>query len=120
VSALAKRPARRYNGKNGAKGKWAVTKEQLVSIVETQGMNLLHGILVLVVGFFVVHWVLKLMERSRAVLRIEPTLRGFLENLIRIVLYVTVVLTAAGAMGIPLTSFVTILASAGVAISLAT
>ena len=95
------------------------TKEQIFSIVQEQGMNLLHGIIVLAVGFFLAHWIIKLMERSRKLVRIEPTLKGFLENLLRLLLYVSVVLTAAGVMGIPLTSFVTILASAGVAISLA-
>ena len=95
------------------------TKEELLNIIQTQGMNLLHGLIVLAVGFFLIHWVIRLMERSRPFLRIEPTLKGFLENLIRLLLYVTVILTAAGVMGIPLTSFVTILASAGVAISLA-
>ncbi len=96
-----------------------MTKERLLEIIETQGMRLLGGIAVLAVGFFLAHWIVRFMERSRRLVRIEPTLRGFLENLLRILLYATVILTAVGVMGIPLTSFVTILASAGVAVSLA-
>ena len=87
--------------------------------LETQGVGLLRGILVLVVGFFLVHWVLKLLSRNDKYVRIEPTLKGFLDNLIRIVMYVVVILTAANVMGIPMTSIVTLVASAGVAISLA-
>ena len=82
-------------------------------------MNLLRGVLVLVVGLFVVHWISKLLSRSEKVLRIEPTLKSFLGNLLRILLYVIVVLTAANVMGVPMTSVVTLLASAGVAVSLA-
>ena len=89
------------------------------TFLETQGVNLLRGILVLVVGFFLVHWVIKLLGKNDKYVRIEPTLKGFLDNLIRIVMYVVVILTAANIMGIPMTSIVTLVASAGVAISLA-
>ncbi len=92
---------------------------QIVNVLQTQGMHLFSGLLVLVAGLFIARWVVRLLERSRKFIRIEPTLRGFLENLIKLLLYVTVVLTSAGVMGIPMTSFVTLLASAGVAISLA-
>lgn len=93
--------------------------DKIVDIVKEQGIKLLGGIIVLAVGLFLIHWIMKFLKRSDKFVKIEPTLRGFLQNLLKLVLYVIVVLTAAGVMGIPLTSFVTILASAGVAISLA-
>ncbi|MBQ9325581.1 MAG: mechanosensitive ion channel [Clostridia bacterium] len=93
---------------------------ELMSFLKTQGIGLLRGILVLVIGFFVVHYLLKFVSRHGTErLQVNPNVRGFLDNAIRIVLYVTVVLTAANVMGIPLTSIVTLLASAGVAVSLA-
>ncbi len=94
---------------------WSIIRE----IVEKQGMKLLSGLIVLAVGFFLTHWILKFVARNQRFVRIEPTLKGFLENLLKLVLYIVVILTAASVMGIPLTSFVTLLASAGVAISLA-
>lgn len=93
--------------------------ESILKIFETMGVKLLYGIIVLVVGLFLVHWLMKFLSGSEVFNKIEATLRGFLENLIKIGLYIVVVLTAASVMGIPLTSFVTILASAGVAVSLA-
>lgn len=93
--------------------------KDIATYLTTQGVNLLRGILVLVIGLFLVHWIIKLLERNQKFVKIEPTLKGFLDNLIRIVLYAIVILTAASVMGIPLTSFLTIIASAGVAISLA-
>ena len=89
------------------------------TFLETQGINLLRGILVLVVGFFLIHWILKLLSKNDKYVHIEPTLKGFLDNLIRIGLYIVVILTAANVMGIPMTSIVTLVASAGVAVSLA-
>ena len=93
--------------------------ETIIKIAEEQGMKLLGGIIVIAVGFMLVRWVLKLLGRSERFTKIEPTIRGFLQNLIKAVLYIIVVLTAANVMGIPLTSFVTLLGSAGVAVSLA-
>ena len=93
--------------------------KDIMTYLSTQGINLLKGILVLVIGFFLVHWIIKLVERNQRFIKIEPTLKGFLDNLIRIVLYIIVILTAANVMGIPLTSVITIIASAGVAVSLA-
>ena len=87
--------------------------------LSTQGINLLRGILVLVVGFFLVHWALKLVSRNEKYIRMDPTLKGFLDNLMRIVLYIVVILTAVNVMGIPMTSVVALVASAGVAISMA-
>ena len=93
--------------------------DTIIKIIEAQGMKLLGGILILVVGFFFIHWTMKFLKRSDKFVKIEPTLRGFLQNLVKLLLYIIVILTAANVMGVPLTSFVTLLASAGVAISLA-
>jgi small conductance mechanosensitive channel len=96
-----------------------MTRESIKDFLSTAGINLLSGIGVLAVGLFLVHWVMKLLDRYDGKMKIEPTLKGFLKTLIRILLYVVVVLTAVNTMGIPLTSIVTLLASAGVAVSLA-
>jgi len=93
--------------------------ETIIKIAEEQGMKLLGGIIVLSVGFFLVRWIMKLLTRNDHLNKIEPTIKGFLLNLVKVLLYIIVVLTAANVMGIPLTSFVALLGSAGVAVSLA-
>lgn len=93
--------------------------KDIATYLQTQGIYLLRGLLVLAVGFFLVHWLFKLLGRNQKYIRIEPTLKGFLDNLIRITLYIIVILTAANVMGVPMTSVVTLVASAGVAISMA-
>ena len=93
--------------------------DRIMQIIETQGVKLLGGILTLAAGFFLTHWLMKFLRRSRHFDKVDPMLKGFLQNLIRFVLIVLAVLTAVNEMGFPLTSFVTILASAGVAVSLA-
>ena len=93
--------------------------EKLGDTLQAQGMNLLSGLLVLAAGFFLINYLLKISGRYLKRIRIEPTLESFLNNLIRLILYITVIMTAAGVMGIPLTSVLTLIASAGVAVSLA-
>lgn len=88
-------------------------------LIQKQGLNILYALAVLVVGGFLVHWALKLLFRKERLSRIDPMLSGFIRALVKFVLYALVILTAIGVMGIPLTSVLTIVASAGVAISLA-
>lgn len=92
--------------------------EDIMNIIKASGMNLLYGILILAVGFFLIHYIMKLLNRKESWIKLEPTVKGFLINLIRLLLYIIVILTAAGRIGIPLTSIITLVASAGVAISL--
>ena len=93
--------------------------EKIGGFLTTAGMDLLRGLLVLAAGLFLVHWAMKLVDRYEERLHLEPTLRGFIKNLVRILLYILVILTTVSIMGIPMTSIVTLLASAGVAVSLA-
>jgi len=92
--------------------------DSIKNFLTTAGVDLLRGLLALAVGLFLVHWVMKLFERYEAKLKIEATLKGFIKNLVRILLYVIVIMTAANTMGIPMTSIITLLGSIGVAISL--
>ncbi|MBQ6520360.1 MAG: mechanosensitive ion channel family protein [Anaerolineaceae bacterium] len=87
-------------------------------VIQTQGLKLLSGLLVLLIGFLIVHWILKISGRYIKKIKVEPTLETFLNNVIRLVLYLIVILTAANVMGIPLTSIITLIGTAGVAVSL--
>ena len=93
--------------------------ETIVSWLIPAGLNLFRGLLVLAVGLILTRWITKLVEKRTSLSPLDPTLRGFLKNLLKLILYVAVILTAANVLGIPLTSFLTIFASAGVAVSLA-
>lgn len=96
--------------------------EKLGELLTTNGLRLLKGLLILVIGMTAVHYVLKFARRRMAqsvAPKFEPTLATFLSNILRLILYTVVILTAAGAMGIPLTTLVAVVGSAGVAVSLA-
>lgn len=93
--------------------------EKLMDILSTSGLRLLGGIAVLVIGFVAVHYIMKMIDKSKGFAKLEQTLKSFVHNVIRMLLTCIIILTAVGIMGVPMTSVVTLLASAGVAISLA-
>ena len=93
--------------------------DKIKSFLTTAGVDLLKGIIIIVLGLFLVHWLVKFLRRSKAFAKLDLSLQSFFINAIKLILTVIVVLSAANVIGIPLTSIITIFASAGVAISLA-
>ena len=68
----------RPGGYGGEKMNW----DGIKGFLTTAGVDLLRGLIALAVGLFLVHWVMKLFERYEPKMKIEPTLRGFIKNLI--------------------------------------
>ena len=97
-----------------------MTWEEIMTFIRQQGMRVAAGLLVLIVGIFLARWIIRIAEKKLIFKKADPTLLGFVRNIGRGILYAVVVLTAVGVMGIPITSVITLIASAGVAISLAT
>lgn len=82
-------------------------------------LNLLLGFIVLIVGFKLVKYVMKLLGRVRFFERMDPTARSFVESLTRFMLKALLVVVFAGIVGIPTASIIALLGSVGVAIGLA-
>ena len=96
-----------------------MTIEQISVWLQTQGVKVLLGLLVFGAGFLAAHWLFKLIGNRIEKLPVDRTLTGFFSNLLRVIIYAVIILTAANVMGIPMTTFLTLLASASVGVSLA-
>lgn len=81
--------------------------------------KIILALLVWLIGRLIVGKLLKLLENSKAFKRQEETLRKFLLSGARIALYVILVISIIGILGIPMASIVAALASAGLAIGMA-
>lgn len=83
------------------------------------GPNLIGGIVVLIVGF----WLTKIMTRGvgRALkkAKVDPSLIPFLKSLTNIILKILIIISVMGMIGVQMTSFIAILGAAGLAIGLA-
>lgn len=92
---------------------------ELLSWLMNKAVSVLIALLVLWIGFKIVKWILKLVRRSFDKSKLDPTVSSFLLSLINIILYLIVIITVISIMGIQVTSFVTLLGTAGVTIGLA-
>lgn len=98
---------------------WEAILTNLVSLVTSFGIKLLAAIVILVVGIKCVSWIAKWIRTSPKFHKLDTGLRSFLSSFSKIALYAILVITIAMILGIPATSFITVLASCGVAIGLA-
>lgn len=87
-------------------------------LVSKAGMVLL-ALLCLFVGLKLVKWLMKWIRRSFEKTKLDATVASFLSSIINIVLYTLVFITVVSIMGIQVTSFVTLLGTAGVTVGLA-
>ena len=80
---------------------------QLIQHGTDLGAKLLSALVVLVIGLWLCRWVIRLVQHSRALDKLDPSLHTFLTSCTRIVLYVLLGLNVAGILGIQTTSFLT-------------
>jgi len=100
-----------------------MTAEQLSNFIfqflSSFGTKLLGAILIFIIGSSLIKFVSKWLRTSKKLDRLDVSLRSFLVSFSYILLYILLVITVAMVLGVPATSFITILASCGVAIGLA-
>lgn len=98
------------------------TAEVAATLVEMSmlyGPRVLLALLTLIIGLWIVKRVVGLMVRGMQARKVEATLAGFLRNLASIGLKALLLLSVASMIGIETTSFIAVLAAAGLAIGLA-
>jgi len=83
------------------------------------GGKILLAIVVLIVGYFVIKGVKKAMAKTDKIKKLDKTVQSFLKNLVTILLYIVLLISVIGILGIPMTSVLTVLASCGLAVGLA-
>jgi small conductance mechanosensitive channel len=91
----------------------------LMQIITDYGLNLLFAILTLIVGLWIVKQIVKAVRKGLDKGDTEETLKGFAVSLISVLLKILVYITALGMLGVEMTSFIAILAAAGLAVGLA-
>lgn len=92
---------------------------QLENMLIEHGLNIVLALITLILGFWIVKKVVKLLNKITEKREFDAALKHFLNSFVSISLKVLVVITAAGVAGIPTTSFLAILGAAGLAIGLA-
>lgn len=83
------------------------------------GIKLLIAIFIFILGAKLIKMFGKWLRTSKKLDKVDDSLRSFLHSFGTILLYFVLIIIVASILGVPATSFITILASCGVAIGLA-
>lgn len=85
----------------------------------SNGITLLTGILVLVIGLWIVGIITRSFAKAMEKRDLNPSLRPFLKSLLNVILKILVVISVMSMIGIQMTSFIAILGAAGLALGMA-
>ncbi len=97
-----------------------ITADQLSELALHYGQRVLVAILVYILGRMIVGGIMRFVRRSFELKKdLDPTVKSFLDSVIRTVLMIMVVLTVFQNLGVALTSFIAVLGAATLAAGLA-
>lgn len=90
-----------------------------LSFISSTGIKLLISLVVFLVGFKLVNVLIKKMKKGKILSRMDGSVKSFLISFASIALKAIILVTIAAYLGVPMSSMVALVASAGVAIGLA-
>ena len=92
--------------------------DQLALMATLYLPKVLLALVVLVIGFWLVGYAVKVMDKALSVQRVDRALAGFVHSMVTIVLKILVLITVANMVGIEMTSFIAILGAGSLAVGL--
>lgn len=81
--------------------------------------KILFAVVLLIVGRLAIRYLMRLLERGKLLARVEETVKRFALSFVKAALYLILIISVVGVLGVPLASIVAVLASAGAAVGLA-
>ncbi|MBR4979326.1 MAG: mechanosensitive ion channel [Clostridia bacterium] len=96
-------------------GLWTSIKE----LASAYAFKFVIALLIVIIGIKLSRLLIKFLNNEKLFKSLDSTVKRFLCSIIKFILYAVVFVSAAAELGIPATSFITILASCGLAIGLA-
>lgn len=93
--------------------------DYFINFLFTKGPGILLALVTLLAGIILIKYLKKVISRRFEKRNVDISLRGFLLTLISFALYVMLIITVAGMIGIATTSFIALIGAAGLAVGLA-
>ena len=90
-----------------------------IEILTTAGSKLILALLIFIIGRIIISKLLKMVGSGKGFGKLDPTVRSFALNFTKTALYIVLVISIIGVLGVPMASVITVLASAGVAVGMA-
>lgn len=98
---------------------WEALWTFLLQLIASLGTRLLGAAVTLLIGWRVARWLRRWLLRTHRLDKLDTGVRTFLSSGATVLIYTLLFITVAMMLGVPATSFITALASCGVAIGLA-
>ena len=98
---------------------WIGYVEEVPTLAREYGLNLLAALLIFLVGKWLARRLVNLGRRLMEQRDIEPTVGGFVSNILYMVLLMLVIIAALSQLGVPTAQFIAVIGAAGLAIGLA-
>ena len=95
---------------------WA---DKLIDLCTSVGSKIVLALLIFIIGKIVISKILKLTGKIKALEKVDAAVRTFLNNFIKIGLYVVLVISIISVLGVPMASVITVLATCGLAVGMA-
>lgn len=92
---------------------------KLIDLGVDLGGRILGALIIFIIGKFLISWANKLFAKLLIKRKVDTGVQTFLKSMVSLLLYVMLGLAVIGKLGIELTGFAALLASAGVAIGMA-
>lgn len=93
--------------------------EQIKSMIVLYAPNVLMTLLSLIIGFWIVGWITRLLTHTLGNRHIDPTVSHFLTSLVSVGLKVLLLLSVSSQFGFQTTSFIAILSAMAFAVGIA-
>jgi len=93
--------------------------ERLTDIVIESIPGIIGGIILLLLGKYVINFVDRLLHKRFERKNVDPSIRAFISSIVKIVMWVMLLLTVASQIGIQTTSFIAALSAFGLAVGMA-
>ena len=93
--------------------------EKIKEMLAGTGGNIVAAIVVAIVGFLLIKVIMKALRKLKGFEKLDQTMTRFILNFIKWALYVMLIVSVIGILGIPMAQVIAVLASAGVAVGLA-
>ena len=93
--------------------------EAITALVIDYGLKILLALVVLIIGLWIIKIIMNAVVKSMEKKDVDPSLRLFLKSLLGMLLKIMLIISVISMLGIAMTSFVAILAAAGLAVGMA-
>jgi len=97
---------------------WKTLINSIAAFCTTVGIKIVIAFIILLIGFKLIKICTKTLRREDKLTHIDVSIKSFLASFLNIALKIVLIITVAGYLGLPMTSVITVLGSAAVAVGL--